>query len=105
MAPYLNTVGSFDPLAMFMDSMGFFPHVAMSECVPNHLYKYRKSYTTIAVQIHINIQTRVLSIQEYKSWILHEYNTYFKDRRHLIDIVFIYDRLFSQLESNNPLPF
>lgn len=107
MASYLNTIGNFDPLATFLTSMSFIEHLSMSEYGSNSPNKYHKYYFTIDARIYINIQTKVISIEKYENWVTHMHTIWYKNVKHLMDTILIYDRLFSELQNSNgwPLPF
>ena len=107
MAPYLNTVGSFDPLSTFVTSMWFIQDIWMWESHPMHPSSYRKYYNTINVRIYINVQTKILAIEKYDNWVTRMHTIWCKNVKHLMDSILIYDRLFSELQNSKwwPLPF
>ena len=107
MASYLNTIGNFDPLSTFLTSMWFIEDISMSKYSSNLPNKYCKYYFTIDARIYINIQTKVISIEKSENWVLHMYTIWYKNVKHLMDTILIYDRLFSELQNSNgwPLPF
>lgn len=107
MASYLNTIGNFDPLSAFLTSMWFIEDISMSEYSSNLPNKYCKYYFTIDARIYINIQTKVISIEKSENWVLHTHTIWYKNVKHLMDTMLIYDNLFYGLEISNgwPLPF
>lgn len=87
-----------------------------------HLYKYLdsiwfkdatkwywifKSYKCIWVQIFFIAKRMVLSIKTYKKWVMEIHEVKLNSLKHCMDIVTIYDKLYSELDLKvlKDLPF
>lgn len=87
-----------------------------------HLYKYLdsiwfediinsfrvfKSYKLIWVQIFFIPERMILSIETYKKWVMEIHEVKLNSLKHCMDIVTIYDKLYSELdnEAAKALPF
>lgn len=66
-----------------------------------------KSYKLIWVQIFFIAERMVLSIETYKKWVMEIHEVKLNSLKHCMDIVTIYDKLYSELdnEAAKGLPF
>lgn len=66
-----------------------------------------KSYQLIWVQIFFIPERMILSIETYKKWVMEIHEVKLNSLKHCMDIVMIYDKLYSELdnEAAKGLPF
>lgn len=70
-------------------------------------YGVFKTYQCIWVQIFFIAERMVLSIETYRKWVMEIHEVKLNSLKHCMDIVMIYDKLYSELndEAAKALPF
>lgn len=59
----------------------------------------------VSVIIKVDMNSKVISIQEYKEGKYYHHNIRYKDSNHLHCLISKFDSLYSELERNSNLPF
>ena len=82
----------------------------------SHLYKYLdliwfkdatnwrgvfKSYKYIWLQIFFIAERMILSIETYKIWVMEIHEVKLNSLKHCMDVVFIYDKLYAELDTSS----